>query len=462
MKKIKLMIAATAAAFAVWSCTEEQNTGPESPVPQTVLEAFAGMYPGASNVDWSSKDIYWVATFDNAGTRAVLSPSGRNSAWYDDSGKWYMTERSYGVDLLPDAVKNAFYASEYASWRVEDVDYILRNGVEEVYVIEVEGEKDGIRMEVDLYYSATGVLVKTVVDASDDYDYGDFIPSAPSSGIGAFISEKYPSARIIDIESDYAGTEVEILDGRLVRELYFDRSGNWIMTKTELRYQDLPAAVATAVETGYASYRVSDIDYYETADYGNYYKVELDSRNGDIDVIFNEDGTEAWSSRPGNPGNPGTPENPGDPGNPENPGTPDNPDTPGYPGTPDRPGHDGGAGNPGTDAVNEFIQSRYPGAVVLEREYDDGFYEVEIRHDGRVKDVFFNGRKEWVKTEWDVRYSELPEAVKNVLDTRYSSYFVDDLTFVETSDSEYYLVELEGRGDREMRIRIAPDGTELR
>ena len=98
----------------------------------------------------------------------------------------------------------------------------------------VEVERDG--REMDLYYSADGVLVKSVADAGDDYDYGDFIPSRPSDGIGDFIASRYPGARVIDVDAEYEGTEVELIDAdRVKRELFFDRSDAWQYTKTELR-----------------------------------------------------------------------------------------------------------------------------------------------------------------------------------------------------------------------------------
>ena len=52
-----------------------------------------------------------------------------------------MTETEIRFDALPQAVREAFAASEYASWRVDDrVDVLYRAGdVEpEIYVIEVE------------------------------------------------------------------------------------------------------------------------------------------------------------------------------------------------------------------------------------------------------------------------------------------------------------------------------------
>ena len=42
--------------------------------------------------------------------------------------------------MLPEAVRTAFAATEYAAapWSVDDVDMLEREGVETVYVIEVE------------------------------------------------------------------------------------------------------------------------------------------------------------------------------------------------------------------------------------------------------------------------------------------------------------------------------------
>ena len=41
--------------------------------------------------------------------------------------------------------------------------------------------------------------------------------------------------------------------------------------------------------------------------------------------------------------------------------------------------------------------------------------DVVIFHDARVKDVYFNGAQECVKTQWEVRVSELPAAVSDAI-----------------------------------------------
>lgn len=65
-------------------------------------------------------------------------------------------------------------------------------GAEEVYVIEVKNKVDGVETEIDLYYSKDGVLVKKLVDADNDYDYGDYIPAAPVEGVEAFLKANFP------------------------------------------------------------------------------------------------------------------------------------------------------------------------------------------------------------------------------------------------------------------------------
>ena len=111
--------------------------------------------------------------------------------------------------------------------------------------------------------------------------------------------------------------------------------------------------------------------------------------------------------------------------------------------------------------VAALIEQMYPGATILEKDWDDGYLEVEIWHDGREKNVYFNGAGDWVWTEWDVRRSELPDAVLNTLDSEYPGAEIDDVKFVETPSGEFYLIELEDRRDDDITVRISPDGTLL-
>ena len=325
---------------------------------------------------------------------------------------------------LPQAIRTAFGGSEYASapWTVDDVDMLEREGVETIYVIEVEKRENGIETEVDIYYSADGVLVKMLTDAAPDYDYGDYIPSRPATGIEEYIRTNYPGARITEIDYEHGMTEVEIIDSRTPRELLFDGSGAWVYTKTEVRRCDVPQTVMQALEnSGYASYRIDDIDHFKTPD-KEFYRFDLESALGDVKVDIALDGTLTLKQ-------------------------------------PDAPGQ--GNGQLVDAAISEFIASKYPGAQILEQDYDDGLLEVEIWHEGREKEVYFNGRSAWVRTAWDIRRSELPQVVTAAIAaSEWAAFSIDDIEYVQTPTADYYLVELE-RGEREIELRIDAGGTIL-
>lgn len=422
------VIAAGCLLMTLSSCNnpeEALDQTPTEPVNAKVQEALIARYPGATNVTWVAKGEYAVAKFLFAETRAAEAAAS-HSAWFDNEGSWYMTETDIPFESLPEAVKTAFNASEYASggWTLDEVDRLEREGAELVYVIEVERVVDGAKTEVNLYYSSDGVLVKTVVDADTDYDYEDYIPSKPVTGVDNYLKTNYPNARILDIDYEDGMTEVEILDGRIYRELLFDRSGSWLYTKTEMNRSEVPANVMQVFENSeYASYYIDDIDFYQTAD-KNYYRFELESVTGDVKVEITPEGVLSVT----------------------------------VPGSGQVPGDNEGNGSMLAQEITSFISSKYSNARIVEYDYDDGFLEVEIYHDSREKDVYFNGSNSWVMTKWDVRRNELPQAVlQAVQNSNYASYTIDDIEFIQKPTVEYYQLELE-RGDREVNLNVTAQG----
>ena len=99
-----------------------------------------------------------------------------------------------------------------------------------------------------------------------------------------------------------------------------------------------------------------------------------------------------------------------------------------------------------------------PDAVILESEYNYGYLEVDIYHDSLNKELYFNSNDVWVKTTWDVAINALPSAVTSAIATEYPDYRIDDADYVDTPDGVYYSIEIE-KGERDVYIKIAPDGT---
>lgn len=420
MWKYTFFVSALAVSTCIATgCSDDEDGRPPvtNPVSAEVQASFAEQFPGARDVEWEVRGTYAVADFSYADSQSGGRVS--STAWYSQTdGTWLMSEYDLRFERLPEAVKTAFQQSEYAGWHVDDVDLIRRDGVTLLYVVEVE--QGG--QEMDLYYAEDGVLVKALADTDGRHDYSDLIPATPTGSVQEFIQSRYPGARIVEIDADDGLTEVELIDAdHVLREAVFNRSGEWLYTQTEVRRADLPATVTDAWNASeYAAangYRLDDIDYYETASDGNYYRLELESRYGDVKLKVTPDGDLSLFTPTG-------------------------------------------GGTIVADTVDEAIQRLCPGAIVIEKDYDDGYLEVEIRHEGREKEMLFNGQNDWVLTRWDVAYRELPEAVLTAFrQSEYAQWELDGITYTQIPTGEWYVLEVEDyRTDTDRYLRITPGG----
>lgn len=275
-KNVFLM--AVLSLFIFQSCDKDDNGQQPDFVTTETKAAFSEKYPSVKKVSWKSSNGYFVADFKQGQTDI--------EAWFDKAGIWFMTETDIPFNQLPNEVKTAFGQSEYSGWKVDDVDMLERQGMETIYVIEVEQGEN----EMDLYYSPDGVLIKAIPDMDDDKGYEDFIPSQLSADISEYISKSYPSARILDVDVEKGMVEVEILDGKTCRELLFDNVGNWIQTETELPVSALPSEVLAAIRASqYATYQIDDVDFIQTPD-GEWYLIELEFGETEVELRIDKSG----------------------------------------------------------------------------------------------------------------------------------------------------------------------------
>lgn len=426
MKKNKILLSVFVAGMLTLGSCSNETSADYTEIPQTVIETFNRLYPGASDVLWSTHGNYAVASFYYPETRNT--PSGRNNnAWFAmHDGSWGMTETEIPFSALPQTVKEAFMNSPYATWKTDEtVDVLKRNQTETLYVIEVEQQDAEGGREMDLYYTEDGTLVKEIADDQDDKDYDELLPQQPASHISDWINQNFPGARIIDVETEDGGTEVEIIHEQKVHEIRFDQEGNWLYTQTDLGrngLSDVPAIVLETLKKTEAYQQMEEMDdiyRYNTRNEGVFYGFELETRqDDDVEVYIRENG-ELLEGKP----------------------------------VTDDEGE-----APVQDEIKSFIENQYPGARILEKDYDDGYLEVEILHEGKKKELTFNGRNEWLRTEWELSWHELPEAVRNTLQNRYAGYEAeDDIRRIETPENSWYVVELE-KGDRETEVWIDDAG----
>lgn len=398
---------------------------------EAVEKALYQLYPDASHLNWDYEGQYVVVEF--IASIPTASRKVECEAWFDNIGNWFMTEFDIRYDELPSAVVKTFESGSYGKWYVEDVERLDRDGYASVYIIQVEDRSNKKGIEYELYYDEQGVLVKEIADGPGFGGGSELLPPANNAvyaAIREFIKNKYPNSRIADIEPESNGyIDVEIIDNRVSKDLLFDSDGTWLHTSYEVSWPALPKAVQDAFNNSqYKDYYIDDIDYYETAENGNYYRFALESIEGDIKITIREDGS--ISSVPGYPGTPGGSDNP--------------------------------TGNPGVnEVISQYINLYYPGAKILDSDKKGGYTEVEIFYEGKMIELFFNGSNQFVRSERDVKFNELPDAVKNVINTKYTAYRIDDIELVETSDQSYYRFDLEQGVNTFITVRISPDGNIL-
>lgn len=143
-------------------------------------------------------------------------------------------------------------------------------------------------MKIKLYVIA---LVLCVIGMQSCDNEDDIPVGKISATIKAFITEKYPDARIVEAEIRKGITDVDIVDGAISKEVLFDSTDAWISTSWDLAPASLPAVITNSLkESVYSTYFVDDVDYFETST-GDYYLLELEEGKKEIHIKMDLTGT---------------------------------------------------------------------------------------------------------------------------------------------------------------------------
>ena len=107
MKRILAFTVMAVAALSLLSCEKYEDGKPS----KDVRTEFKDMYPDARDVEWEAERGLWQVSFETGTPPAVKE----HEAWYDANGNWIRTETDILASELPQSVKDALAASEYAS-----------------------------------------------------------------------------------------------------------------------------------------------------------------------------------------------------------------------------------------------------------------------------------------------------------------------------------------------------------
>lgn len=437
----------------VTACSNEEIRMELEETPEGVTEViyndFYSTFPNATDAVWTVDGNYAIVTFTASASRTTDQP--RTSVWYQlkDSRK-AMHCMPVLFTELPEAVQSAFNESEYAAWNsepeVKQIHRYIGDNVETIYEINVMSNTSDNRTKARLYYTDGGILVKITTETvygdhhnGDDEDYTDWLPQTPADNVRSFIETNYPGARYLYIYEGANMTKVKILVNRTAHLLYFDVTGAWEYTKTEIDHHKLPTVITTALSASeYAGYEVEDVFEYNTASAGHYYVIEVKNHKDHLELRISDEGIISLNTS--------------EPGSSNTPDSSDQTDTPNQ------------NGYMNETEVKEFIAERYPDASVLKYDRDDNELEVKLDYNGiEIKIEFerYASGYVWVESEWDFGRTTTfaPDGVQATLASEtYAFYRLEYLKYCEkATEANYYEAGLKLQKS-EIKVKMDENG----
>ena len=267
------------------------------------------------------------------------------------------------------------------------------------------------RMTIFTSLLLAGFAFTSCDDDNDNYTPGEEIVNV--------LYEKYPNAQRVDWELQRDHYVADFRDNNIEKEAWFNTKGEWVMTESDIPFEDLPQAIQTAFgESEYKDWRVDDVDMLERVEMETMYVIEVEKGKQEFDLFYAENGTLIKAVE-----------------------DLDNNYQP----------------NTVPEVLKNFINNKYPQATIVDIEIEKGITEIDILHENKAKELHFNSANEWLYTTWEVKEREIQEIADKVKAAN-PGFHVDDIDYKESADnSKVYIFELE-QGDHEKYVTVDLEG----
>lgn len=113
-----------------------------------------------------------------------------------------------------------------------------------------------------------------------------------------------------------------------------------------------------------------------------------------------------------------------------------------------------------TNDINASIKAIYPDARVVDIDRELRTYEVDIVDNNIKREVYLDLSMKWLRTETEIRHTEIPTAVTDRVANKYSGWYIDSAKLIDTPQGSYYQIELD-KGEREKQVKIDASGNVL-
>jgi uncharacterized membrane protein YkoI len=110
-------------------------------------------------------------------------------------------------------------------------------------------------------------------------------------------------------------------------------------------------------------------------------------------------------------------------------------------------------------AVKKAFSQKFPTAKKAKWDKENATeWEVEFKMNGKEYSANYTSDGIWKETEYGIKKSEIPAAVKQTLANEFSGFKIEESEISETVKGKVYEFAVE-KGDAEMEVAISPNGT---
>lgn len=108
--------------------------------------------------------------------------------------------------------------------------------------------------------------------------------------------------------------------------------------------------------------------------------------------------------------------------------------------------------------VQSAFTLKFPGAKNIKWDKENETeWEAEFKLERKEYSANFTSEGVWKETEYEIKESEIPAAIKQILDTEFNGYEIEESEISETSKGKVYEFELE-QGEINIEVAITLEG----
>jgi uncharacterized membrane protein YkoI len=104
-------------------------------------------------------------------------------------------------------------------------------------------------------------------------------------------AKRFPQAKNVSWSKENdAEYEAEFKINGTEQSVNFDQAGKWLMTETEIKKSELPAAVQASIAKEFPGYKIEETEKTESAANGSFYEIEVEKGKVTYEVQISADG----------------------------------------------------------------------------------------------------------------------------------------------------------------------------